>query len=102
MDQITSDNIQDKQALLDTNKESILKQDIITAKDLVIVLLAMFVILLIFLVKIGITNKIYYVSRDISQINSKIEVLKEENRELNSTLQAIKFKNQILNPLSIP
>ena len=97
-----NDNIQDKQTLLEANRISNLQQNGINFKDFIIVILGMFVLLLIFLMKIGITNKVYYISRDISEINSKIEVLKEENRELNSTLQAIKFKNQILIPLSIP
>lgn len=103
MDQkMTNDNILDKQTLLEINTKSNLRENNITFKDLVIVILGMLILLLVFLLKIAITNKIYYVSKDISKINSKIEVLKEENRELNSTLQMIKFKNQILNPLSIP
>ena len=66
-------------------------------RTLVMVYLAMLVALVIFLPKIYIANNIYYLSRDVSEISGKRDVLLEENRALRSKLENLRYKNQILN-----
>lgn len=68
-------------------------------RTLVMVYLAMLVALVIFLPKIYIANNIYYLSRDVSEISGKRDVLLEENRALRSKLENLRYKNQILNPM---
>ncbi|MDL0089127.1 hypothetical protein [Campylobacter gastrosuis] len=68
-------------------------------KTLMIAYLSLLIALCLFLPKIYIANQIYHISRDISEISTKRDVLLEENRALRIRLENIKYKYQILNPL---
>lgn len=50
---------------------------------------------------IYIRNEIYYISRDITELKTKHDVLMEENRNLNNNMEFLRYKNQIIDPLSI-
>ena len=50
---------------------------------------------------IYIRNEIYYISRDISDLRSKHEVLLEENRALKIKIEHLRYKNEILDSFSV-
>ncbi|CAD7287760.1 hypothetical protein LMG7974_00641 [Campylobacter majalis] len=67
--------------------------------NLFVAYLLLLVSLCIFLPKIYVANQIYHISREISDISSKRDVLLEENRALRIKLENLRYKNQILNTL---
>jgi len=63
------------------------------------VLLLLIIILIVFFPKIYLRNNIYYVSKDINDLNSQYISLKEENRFLKQQHEDALFKNQIMDSL---
>lgn len=97
-----TDNISDKQILLNQTQNLHTQPNGIEFKHFIYVTFMMAISLALLLPKIYIINKIYYESIEITKIANATEILIEENRELNSKLEKMRFKNQILNPLLIP
>ena len=91
----------DKQELLNDYDLEQKKEKNIEFKFLLVVYLAIFLGLLLLLPKIYIKNQIYYISRDISKLNSEYSVLREENRALKQKVEYIRFKNQILDSVQV-
>ena len=61
-------------------------------------------ILLIFattllVIKVYISNEIYYTSRDIQKLSQQINALKEERNILKLKIEKLKYKNTIVDPL---
>ncbi|NPA27627.1 MAG: hypothetical protein GXN91_01070 [Epsilonproteobacteria bacterium] len=63
----------------------------------IIILIAVITFLL--LVKVYIANEIYYLSRDIQKISTKINALKEEQSIVKLKIERLKYKNTISDPL---
>lgn len=63
------------------------------------VLLLLVIVLVIFFPKIYLRNNIYYVSKDINDLNTQYISLKEENRFLKQQHEDALFKNQIMDSL---
>lgn len=91
--------MQDKDDLLQLHDKEQVREQNLDFKTLMVVYLALLIALAVFLPKIYITNKIYYTSRDIADLNSKRDVLLEENRELRLRLEQMRYKNQIIDQL---
>nr|MBP3724101.1 hypothetical protein [Campylobacter sp.] len=72
----------------------------LTFTKLLIAYFSVALILVIFIPKIYITNKIYYISRDVSELREELNLLLEENRELRTKLQQIRYKNQIIDNIN--
>lgn len=72
----------------------------LTFVKLLIAYFSVALILVIFIPKIYITNKIYYISRDVSDLREELNLLLEENRELKTKLQQIRYKNQIIDNIN--
>ena len=89
--------MQEKEELLTLHDEEQNREVNLSFKTLVMVYLAVFIALAIFLPKIYIANQIYYISRDIADVSGKRDMLLEENRALNIKLENLRYKNQILN-----
>lgn len=64
--------------------------------QLLLVFLAIFIALVVLLPKVYISNQIYYLSKEVSQLNGKKDVLLEEKSLLNSKIEEISYKQQIL------
>ena len=91
--------MQDKDDLLKLHDDEQRHERNLDFKTLMIAYLALLIALAIFLPKIYITNQIYYISRDIADLNGKRDVLLEENRELRLRLEQRRYKNQIIDQL---
>ena len=89
----------EKEELLELHDDEQKREINLSFKTLVMVYLAMFIALAIFLPKIYIANQIYYISRDIADISGKRDMLLEENRALSIKLENLRYKNQIINSL---
>ncbi|WP_103637492.1 hypothetical protein [Campylobacter concisus] len=88
--------MQEKEELLTLHDEEQKREVNLSFKTLVMVYLAVFIALALFLPKIYIANQIYYISRDICR-SGKRDMLLEENRALSIKLENLRYKNQILN-----
>jgi cell division protein FtsL len=71
----------------------------ISFKTLIIVYLLIVLGLGLTVPKIYLRASIYYLSKDISALYAKYQVLEEENRYLRQQLEATKFKNQVLDTI---
>lgn len=68
-------------------------------KALYRMLILLALVLLIFFPKIYLRNNIYYVSKDINDLNSHLISLKEENKFLKQQHEDSLFKNLIMDSL---
>ena len=71
----------------------------ISFKTLLIVYLFIVLGLVLSVPKIYLRADIYYLSKDISRLYAKYQVLEEENRHLKQQLENAKFKNQVLDTI---
>jgi len=60
-----------------------------------IALIAMTIILLLALIKIYLSNRIYYESRQANRLERQVAALKEENTLLHMRVEKLKYKSQI-------
>ncbi len=67
----------------------------ITFGVLSIALIAMTIILLLALIKIYLSNRIYYESRQTNLLERQAAALKEENALLHMRVETLKYKSQI-------
>ncbi|BCX79576.1 hypothetical protein [Campylobacter sp. 19-13652] len=87
------DSTDEKIELLNQADES---EENISFYQLLLVFLVIFIALVVLLPKVYISNQIYYLSKEVSQLNSKKDVLLEEKSLLNSKIEEISYKQQIL------
>jgi len=71
----------------------------VTFGSLTISLMAMAVILVMALVKVYISNQIYYKSKNVHMLEQEVAILKEENRLLRTKVERLKYKSQILDTM---
>ncbi len=65
-------------------------------KTLISVFIILFLVLALFVPKIYIRSNIYYISRDIVQLQTQANALLEENKHLKKQLEDLKFRYLIL------
>jgi cell division protein FtsL len=71
------------------------KEHGITFGVLTITLIAMAIVLVLALVKINLSNRIYYESRQINLLEQEVAALKEERALLHMRVEKLKYKSQI-------
>ena len=89
--------MQEKEELLTLHDEEQKREVNLSFKTLVMVYLAVFIALALFLPKIYIANQIYYISIFFQAKGGIRDMLLEENRALSIKLENLRYKNQILN-----
>jgi len=71
------------------------EQEGVTLGTLSIAIISMSIILLLALIKIYLSNKIYYESRYVNLIEAEVEALKEENNILQLSVEQLKYKSKV-------
>lgn len=71
------------------------KEKGITLGVLSIAIISMSIILVLALIKIYLSNKIYYESREVNLIEAEVAALKEENNILQMNVEQLKYKSQV-------
>jgi len=71
------------------------KEKGITLSLLSIVIISMAIILILALMKVYLSNKIYHESREINLIEAQVAALKEENSILQMNTEQLKYKSKI-------
>jgi cell division protein FtsL len=60
-----------------------------------VILMSMTIVLILTLIKIYLSNQIYYESKHVNKIYQQVEALKAENMILKQNVEALKFKNRV-------
>lgn len=71
----------------------------ITLGTLSVAILSMSIILILAVIKIYLSNQIYYESRDVNIIASEVAALKEENNILQINVEQIKYKSEVIDTI---
>ena len=66
-----------------------------------VILMAMSIVLILTLIKIYLSNQIYYESKKINKIQRQVEALKAEKRILQQNVEALKFKNRVTDTIFV-
>ena len=96
---LIEDKNSDKDKLLLEYDQEQTKEKNLDLKTLLNVYLIISIILALVLLKIYISNQIYYVSKDINKKYHEYLSLKEEQEYLKNQLEAMKFQHQVLDDL---
>jgi cell division protein FtsL len=67
----------------------------ITLGMLSVILITMAITLILTLIKIYLSNQIYYESKKVNKIYRQVEALKAEKKILEQNVEALKFKNRV-------
>ncbi len=67
----------------------------ISVGSLFLAIVIMAIVLMLAIVKIYISNEIYYKSREVNRIEAKVEALRAENSILKMNVEKLKYKSQI-------
>lgn len=68
------------------------EEKVIDGKDLLRALFIFLCFFVIFVPKIYLSSEIYYLSRDVTKIKNRLDLLKEENKMLKKDLEDFKFQ----------
>jgi len=73
----------------------------ITFGMLSVTLMAMAIALILALVKIYLSNQIYYKSKAVNKLYRRVEALKAERMILQQNVEALKFKNRVTDTIFV-
>jgi cell division protein FtsL len=67
----------------------------ITFSLFLIIIMSMVIVVILAMIKIYLSNQIYYESRRVNYIEREVSALREEKRMLENQVQKLKFKNRV-------
>jgi len=59
------------------------------------------IVLILTMIKIYLSNQIYYESKKVNKIQREVSVLKAENRILKQNVEALKFKTRVTDTIFV-
>ncbi|HHD78124.1 MAG TPA: hypothetical protein ENK98_00550, partial [Epsilonproteobacteria bacterium] len=71
------------------------KENGITFGMVVVILMSMSIVLILTMIKIYLSNQIYYESKIVNNMQREVEALKAEGVMLEENVEALKYKNQV-------
>lgn len=66
-----------------------------------VIIMAVVIVLILTMVKIYLSNQIYYESKNVNKIQREVEALKAENIILKQNVEALKFKNRVTDTIFV-
>jgi cell division protein FtsL len=66
-----------------------------------VILIMMTITLILALIKIYLSNQIYYESKKVNKIYQQVEALKAEKKILEQNVEALKFKNRVTDTIFV-
>jgi len=73
----------------------------ITFGMLGVILMSMAIVLILALIKVYLSNQIYYESKKVNKIYRQVEALKAEKMILQQNVEALKFKNRVTDTIFV-
>jgi len=66
-----------------------------------VVIMAMSIVLILALIKIYLSNQIYYESKNVNKMQREVSALKAEEVMLRQNVEALQFKNQVTDTIFV-
>jgi cell division protein FtsL len=66
-----------------------------------VIMMVMSIVLILALIKIYLSNQIYYESKKVNKIQRQVEALKAEKVILQQNVEALKFKNRVTDTIFV-
>ena len=66
-----------------------------------VIFMSVTIILILTMIKIYLSNQIYYESKKVNKIQREVEALKAENVILKQNVEALKFKNRVTDTIFV-
>jgi cell division protein FtsL len=66
-----------------------------------VIIMAVSIILILTMVKIYLSNQIYYESKNVNKIQREVEALEAENMILKQNVETLKFKNRVTDTIFV-
>ena len=66
-----------------------------------VIVMGMAIVLILALIKIYLSNQIYYESKKVNKLYRQVEALKAENKILKQHVEALKFKNRVTDTIFV-
>ena len=73
----------------------------ITLGMVFVVFISVSIVLILTMIKIYLSNQIYYESKTVNNIKREVEALKAENMILKQNVEALKFKNRVADTIFV-
>jgi len=75
------------------------KEKGITIGILSMAIISMSIILILALMKVYLSNKIYYESKEVNSIEAEVAALREENNILQMSVERLKYKGEVVDTI---
>jgi len=66
-----------------------------------VIIMAMSIVLILTMIKIYLSNQIYYESKNVNKIQREVEALEAENIILKQNVETLKFKNRVTDTIFV-
>ncbi|WP_295420966.1 hypothetical protein [Sulfurovum sp.] len=73
----------------------------ITLGMISVVLMSVTIVLILAIIKVYLSNQIYYESKKVNKIQREVEALKAEKVTLQQNVEALKFKNRVTDTIFV-
>jgi len=83
------------------NKKKIKPENGITFGMVSVIVMAMSIVLILTMIKIYLSNQIYYESKIVNNMKREVEALKAEGVMLEENVEALKYKNQVADTIFV-
>jgi len=77
------------------------KENGITFGMVSVIVMGVSMVLILSMLKIYLSNQIYYESKNVNNIQREVEALKAENSILKQNVEALKFKNRVTDTIFV-
>ncbi|HFQ61015.1 MAG TPA: hypothetical protein ENK39_01775 [Epsilonproteobacteria bacterium] len=77
------------------------KENGITFGMVAVIVMAMSIVLILTMIKIYLSNQIYYESKIVNNMTREVEALKAEGVMLEENVEALKYKNQVTDTIFV-
>lgn len=84
-----------------TQSKKIKKENGITFGMVSVIVMAVSIVLILTMIKIYLSNQIYYESKIVNKMNREVGILKAENVMLEENVEALKYKNQVADTIFV-
>ncbi len=82
-------------------KKKVVKANGITFGMISVIIMSVSIVLILAVIKIYLSNQIYYESKIVNKITREVAALKAEEVMLKQNVEALKFKNQVTDTIFV-
>ena len=83
------------------NKKKIVNENGITFGMVSVIVMAISIVLILTMIKIYLSNQIYYESKVVNKLKREVDALKAQSVMLEQNVEAIKYKNKVADTIFV-